>query len=397
MKIIMLSWEYPPKIVGGISRVVYELSQKLGDCGHQVHVITCSEENKNEIRQDNKVLVHMVSPYKLETANFMDWVVNLNFAFIEYCVKLINKIGPIDIIHAHDWLVAYASRVLKHSYRVPLICTIHATEHGRNKGIHNEIQRSIHNMEWWLTYEAWKTICNSNYMKNEIMNIFQLPDDKINVISNGVASNEFKDIKKDQYFRRKFASDNEKIILFVGRLVSEKGVHVLIDAIPKITSHYNDIKLVIVGKGPELNNLRNKTYEMGISEKVYFTGYINDYDLKLLYKCADIAVYPSIYEPFGIVALEAMAANVPVIVTDTGGLNEIVEHGIDGLKAYADNSNSLADCILELLYNPALCEGIKTKALLKVESEYNWNQISKKTYDVYKNVIKEYKESGWKL
>lgn len=397
MRILMLSWEYPPRIVGGIARVVYDLAQKLGEEKNEVHVITCWEQGTKELEKDKNVYVHRVHTYDVSTMNFIDWVLQLNFALIEHSNKLIHETGRFDIIHAHDWIVAFSARSLKCSYSIPLVSTIHATEHGRNWGIHNETQRYINNVEWWLSYESWKIIVNSYYMKNEVRNIFQLPEDKVHVIHNGVNPDKFKGYERDYEFRRRYASDNEKIVFFVGRLVNEKGAQVLLDSIPKIISHYNDVKFVIAGKGPQMDYLHGKAAEMRVLNRIIFTGYISDENLCKLYKCADVAVFPSLYEPFGIVALEGMVAEVPVVVSETGGLGEIVNHGIDGMKAYAGNSNSLADSILEILFNPEKAFEMKTRAFEKVKMMYNWDIISKQTLEVYYEVIAESIESEWKI
>jgi len=182
----------------------------------------------------------------------------------------------------------------------------------------------------------------------------------------------------------------------VGRLVNEKGIHVLIDAIPKVLSNYYDIKVVIAGKGPQLDYLKEKARQANIYEKIYFTGYISESDLLKLYKCADIAVFPSLYEPFGIVALEGIVAGVPIVVSDTGGLGEIVNHGYDGFKFYNGNANSLADCILDALYNPMKAKEMSERAMRKVENNYNWDTISEKTIDVYEQIIKENQNNNWK-
>ncbi|MCX7710761.1 MAG: glycosyltransferase family 4 protein [Clostridia bacterium] len=396
MRILMLSWEYPPRIVGGISRVVHDLAQKVGEQGNEVHVVTCYEQGAKDIEKDKNVFVHRIHTYDVSVYNFVDWVLQLNFALLEYSIKLINETGRFDIIHAHDWIVAFACRALKNSFSIPQVCTIHATEHGRNWGIHNDMQRYISGVEWWLTFESWRVIVNSEYMKHETNKVFQLPDDKIRVIPNGVDLDKFKGIERDLVFRRSFAADNEKIVFFVGRLVNEKGVHILVDAIPKIVQHYNDVKFVIAGKGPQLEYLKGKVWTMGIGHRVYFTGYIKDEELLKLYKCADVAVFPSLYEPFGIVALEGMVANIPVVVSDTGGLGEIVYHGIDGMKAYTGNANSLADSILEILHNPDKAEEMKSKALEKVNRIYNWDTITRQTMEVYQEIIDDCKRNQWK-
>ena len=171
------------------------------------------------------------------------------------------------------------------------------------------------------------------------------------------------------------------------RLVYEKGVQHLISAMPKILSNYNDAKLIVAGKGGMLDDLRGQVDAMGLSSKVYFTGYLNAKQVQKMYKCADVAVFPSTYEPFGIVALEAMLAGVPTVVSDVGGLNEIVEHRVDGMKSYAGNPNSLADSILELLLNPELCDKVTKQAKIKVKNEFNWAKIAQDTYFTYEKAI----------
>ena len=394
MKILMLSWEYPPRIVGGISRVVYDLAQTLAKKGNEVHVVTMWEEGSFDIERDKNVTVHRVHTYPINTYNFVDWALQLNFALAEYATKLIYEYGKFDLVHAHDWMVAYSARILKYSFSIPLICTIHATEHGRNWGIHNDTQRFISNVEWWLAFESWIVIVNSEYMRNEVKNVYNVPADKINVIHNGVDIDKFNGYEKDMNFRRRFAGDNEKIIFFVGRLVNEKGAHVLMDAIPKILNYYNDAKFIFAGKGPQSDHLKWLAKIMGVEHKVYFTGYVSDDELLKLYKCTDIAVFPSLYEPFGIVALEAMLAKVPIVVSETGGLGCIVEHGVDGMKSYTGHSGSLADSILELLHCPDKAEEIKKNAYKKVVEKYNWDKISAETLSVYQDVLNS--ANGWK-
>ncbi len=389
MKILMLSWEYPPRIIGGISRVVYDLAQNLGEAGNDVHVLTCWEPYTQEYEIDKNVTVHRVHVYNNPSSTFVEWVMQLNFAMVEYAVKLLQN-GEFDIVHAHDWLVAYASRVLKHSYNIPVISTIHATEYGRNNGIHTDISRTINNIEKWLMGESDSLIVNSKYMKDELISVFNINSDKIRVISNGVDLNKFDNTFKDLDFRKNYASPNEKIVFYVGRLVNEKGVHVLLNAIPKILHEFNDVKFVIAGKGPCLNNLIELSHELNVNEKIYFTGFVSEEVLLNLYMCSDIAVFPSTYEPFGIVALEGMVAGIPVVVSDAGGLNEIVNHKEDGMKFYSGNSNSLADCILELLKNHELSEKICNAALEKVQKLYNWNNISKTISDEYRYVISQF-------
>ena len=389
MKILMLSWEYPPRVVGGIARVVHDLSHRLYQDGHDVTVVTYRDGDVPYYENDNGVNVHRVDNFMISPNNFIDWIMQLNFNMIAKVGELISQGENFDVIHAHDWLTAYAGKTLKTSFNIPLVSTIHATEAGRNSGIQGETQKYINDTEWMLTYESSEVIVNSNYMKNELQRLFGLPYEKINVVPNGVNINLFNGVERDYSFRRQYAMDNEKIILFMGRLVYEKGIQNLIAAMPKILSNYHDAKLIVAGKGGMINELKAEVEALGLGNKVYFTGYLNSKNVQKMYKCADIAVFPSTYEPFGIVALEGMLSGTPVVVSDIGGLNEIVDHGINGMKSYAGNPNSLADSILALLFDQRLCDTVVRNAISKVKKDYNWQKIAQDTHFTYQKAIAE--------
>ena len=395
MRILMLSWEYPPKSVGGLAQHVYDLTNAMAKQGHQVHVITVGEAGVPQYQLVNGVHVYRVTPYQVSSRDFVTWAMQLNVAMLEKCLEIVHNLEePFDILHAHDWLVAYAARALKHALRLPLIATVHATEYGRNNGLHNDLQRHISDIEWWLCYEAWKIIVCSNYMQRELQHVFQVPTDKLKVIPNGVDLENFK--AKNQNIRRNdYAAADEKIVFYVGRIVREKGVQVLLEAVPKITYYHPKTKFVIAGKGPYLTSLKRQARRMGIEERVYFVGYVNDQTRNSLYQFADAAVFPSLYEPFGIVALEAMAARTPVVVSDTGGLAEIINHGINGLKAYTGNANSLADNILHILLNPQSADKLKERAYQEVTDKYSWSEIARQTAEHYRSVLSEYNCTQW--
>lgn len=394
MKILMLSWEYPPRVVGGIARVVYELSKKLSYEGHDVSVITYREGNSPYYEvEDSGVKVYRVDNTNINSLDFTSWVLQLNFSMIECANKLIQK-EKFDVIHAHDWLTAFTGKTLKQSFNIPLIATIHATEYGRNGGIHTKEQKYINDIEWMLTYEAQKIIVNSNFMKSESSRIFNADLDKIDVIPNGIDLDKFDNFTKDLDFRRRYAKDNEKIILTMGRMVNEKGIQHLICAMPKILNEYNDAKLVVAGKGPMLEELKDIAYRIGIAHKVYFTGYLSGDDVQKMYKNVDVAVFPSTYEPFGIVALESMLAGIPTVVSDVGGLDEIVKHGLTGLKSYAGNSNSIADSVLAILKDNNLAKKLSKNGQNEVLNNYSWEQIAEDTVKTYKEGIRIFKEEN---
>lgn len=395
MRILMLSWEYPPKSVGGLSNHVYNLSHALKSIGHEVHVITCEEGIAPIEENDNGVYIHRVTPYRIDTEDFTKWIMQLNFSMIEEAARIIRKTGKIDIIHAHDWLSAFSAKTLKWSFNIPMVCTIHATEEGRNNGIRTDMQRYISSTEWFLSYEAWKIISCSHYMKSQILNIFNVEDEKVWVIPNGVDCKAF-DIDCDFLsFRRQYALDYEKIVLFVGRHVFEKGVHLLIDAVPGIVSKYSNAKIVIAGIGPMTEELKDKVKRMGLSNKVLFAGYMDDESKNKLYKVADAAVFPSLYEPFGIVALEAMAAGCPVVVSDTGGLAELIDHKYNGMKMINGLTESLRDNVLELLFDEELARYVKKNAERTVSEKYTWGKVAKLTTEMYQKVKEEALDTEW--
>jgi glycosyltransferase involved in cell wall biosynthesis len=186
----------------------------------------------------------------------------------------------------------------------------------------------------------------------------------------------------------------EKIVLYVGRMVYEKGIHVLVNAVPKVLEKVN-AKFIIVGSGYMKEQLLNIVRSMRLEHKVLFMGFVDDETLIRLQKCADVSVVPSLFEPFGIVALEAMAAKSPAVVSDTGGLSEIVDHDVTGFKAYPNNPESLAWGITKILLDEGYRSYIRENAYRKVKEKYDWEKIAQQTKAIYKGVLGEYSKSFW--
>lgn len=397
LTVMMLTWEFPPRIIGGISPHVYYLSKSLVRNGVKVYVVTCDFPRAPQHEIVDGVEVFRIDSYKNPSPDFATWVYLMNVNMQKEAAALVNSLGrKIDVFHAHDWLVATAGIGLKHVFRKPLLATMHSTEIGRRNGIHFDYERMIHETEAWLTYEAWKVICCSNYMVSHVRWAFGLPGDKLIMVPNGVNAEVYAKAESDDLsqFRSKFALPEEKIVLFVGRLVHEKGVHVLVNAVPKVLEKVN-AKFIIVGNGYMKEQLSNLTKSIGLSHKVLFTGFIDDETLRKLQKCADVSVVPSLFEPFGIVALEAMAANSPLVVSDTGGLSEIVEHDVTGVKVYADNPDSLVWGITRVLLDENYAKRIRANAYKKVQETYDWNKIAQQTKAIYEAVLNEYSKSFW--
>jgi len=397
LSVMMLTWEFPPRIIGGISPHVYYLSKSLAKNGVKVYVVTCDFPGAPQHEVVDGVEIYRTDSYKNPSPDFATWVYLMNMNMQKEAAAIVKSLdGRVDVFHAHDWLVATAGIGLKHVFRKPFFATIHSTEIGRRNGLHLDYERMIHETEAWLTYEAWKVICCSDYMVSHVRWAFGLPEDKLIMVPNGVNAEVYSKNGKGDLgqFRRKFALPEEKIILFVGRLVYEKGIHVLVNAIPKVLEKAN-AKLVIVGNGYMKDQLSGLVGRIGLGHKVMFTGFLDDDTLRKLQMCADVSVVPSLFEPFGIVALEAMAAKSPVVVSDTGGLSEIVEHEVSGVKAYVDNPDSLAWGITKVLTDDKYADWLRTNAYKRIQEKYNWDKIAQQTKTIYSNVLNEYSKSFW--
>ena len=396
LTVMMLSWEYPPRVIGGISPHIYFLSKHLAKQDVKVYVITCDFPGAPAHEVIDGVEVYRIDSYKNPSPDFATWVYLMNMNMQKETAALMKKISAkVDVIHAHDWLVADAGIGLKHIFRKPLLVTMHSTEMGRRNGLHTTAEKMIHETEAWLTYEAWKVICCSDYMVSHVKYVFGLPNDKMVMVPNGVNTHSYDqvDINRSD-FRSKFALPEEKIVLYVGRLVYEKGIHVLINAVPKILSKVN-AKFIIVGSGYMKEQLLNIVRSMGLEHKVLFEGFMDEATLVRLQKCADVSVVPSLFEPFGIVALEAMAAKSPVVASDTGGLSEIIEHDVTGVKVYANNPDSLAWGITKVLQDDGYANHLRDNAYKRVQERFDWEKIAQQTKKIYEGVLGEYSKSFW--
>lgn len=395
MKILVLSWEFPPKIVGGIARHVGELYPELVKLGHEIHLITTEFGHAPLYEEVEGVRVHRVSvPHSY---SFFNWVVNMNTSMGHHGGKIVLEEGPFDIIHAHDWLVADAAIALKFHFKVPLIATIHATEYGRQNGLHTGEQWYVNGKENYLAHNAWRIIVCTNYMRNEVQWVLHSPGDKINVIYNGIRPE-----KKPRWqdfdawgFRRQFAEDDKKIVYYVGRMTYEKGVSVLLDAASKVIWEMGgNVKFVLIGGG-NADKLKKQAWDNGIWHNCFFTGFMSDQNLDKFQAIADCAVFPSLYEPFGIVALESFAARVPVVVSDTGGFPEVVKHTLNGITTRVNNPDSLAWGILEVLKNPGYAQWLIDNAYQDLQRHFSWPKLAVQTEAVYQQVVSERANTNW--
>ncbi|NLJ60014.1 MAG: glycosyltransferase family 4 protein [Firmicutes bacterium] len=405
MRVLMISYEYPPEVVGGLGAAVSGLARALARRGDYVQVISASSIGDAAPCREDGVIVSRVArsafPEGLDLyggggdAGFLRVAMEANFGLATRGVVEATRDGPYDIIHAHDWHSAFAAKSLKHALKIPLVFTVHSTEYGRNRGIHSDLQRYIHEIEWMGTYEAWRVICCSKYMSSELRRIFSLPEDKIDVIPNGVDPPHLPEQELINEIRSRYAGSGERLVFYVGRLVYEKGVHVLLSSIPKVLEEAKNTRFVIAGDGYYAGVLREKADNLGIGDHVSFVGRISDRERDAFYAIADAAVFPSLYEPFGIVALEGMARGVPVVVSDTGGLGEVVRHEETGLKVYSGDADSLAWGIKRALLDESLQEKLRRNGPVEVRERFSWDQVADLTFDVYRRVLSEAASVPW--
>ena len=379
---MMLTWEFPPRIIGGISTHVYHLSRALVEKGTSVRVITCDFPKAPAEEIIDGVLVSRVDSGRVPESNFLLWIYRLNSQMISKTTELLET-ERFDLIHAHDWVVGRAAVELKNRLDLPLISTIHATEIGRGGSLDGEYRRKVRDIERLLVEQSDGIICCSNYMLDHIQHVLGAVKTKIRVIPNGVEASRFNNGRQPQPIPTG-VSEDRKTILYVGRIVREKGIFTLLDAFEKLRKQGKDVSLVLVGEGPLKEDLAKEVLRRKLNDRVKLAGFVDEKELVSLYNSSDVFVLASHYEPFGMVALEAMASRVPVVVSDVGGLSEIVEDGITGVKVPASNPSTLAEGILRVLEDRELSEQLKENAYRAVQERYRWDMIAEKTIEAYR-------------
>ncbi|QED48638.1 glycosyltransferase [Cytobacillus dafuensis] len=385
-KILLLTWEYPPNIIGGLSRHVHGLAGGLHKKGYEVYVITANSNQQMQEEFTDGIHIYRVKPLLEKDNDFLSWIGGLNLAMIQKAMEL-SKIHHFSLIHAHEWLVGACGITLQEFLAVPLVVTIHATEFGRNNGIYNGLQRFIHEKEQQLINQTEQLIVCSTYMKKELQQVFSMKKNKkIWTIPNGIEEKDLKEIS-DEVLSAIPIQKNKRLIFSVGRIVKEKGFDTLIEAAYKLRLAYPDLYFIIAGKGPMLKEYRNNVIEKNLQDVVFFIGFVTDEQKNALFSKCTMAVFPSRYEPFGIVAIESLSKGIPTIASNTGGLKEIIQHEVNGLLMEAGNSDSLIEQTIFYLENESKALKIGSNGRKMVESEFSWERIANETNNVYKEAF----------
>ncbi len=402
MRLLFISWEYPPNVVGGIGKHVSELVQAFLALPDEVKtpfhldLLTPHSGNAPLVEALSKsVTVHRVETPMVNPLDLFNSVVDNNRYLVSKARALHDEV-PYSLIHVHDWLTASAGIELKHAWKIPLVTTVHATERGRHHShLPSETSHNINQLEWQVCFESWRLIVCSSYMAGELRRFFDVPLDKVTLIPNGVDVTPFASFADERVreLKGRFAPNGERLLFYVGRITPEKGVQVLLQALPSILERHPDVRLLVAGRNSE--QMQPLVDELGIREAVELLGFVDSETRDCLYRSVDAAVFPSLYEPFGIVALEAMAAGCNVIASEVGGLAEVVDHRRTGLTVRANDSQSIAWAVDQIFKDPVQAQAMRARALQEVTRSYNWGAIAASTLDMYRAVEAQRKGVNW--
>ena len=382
----MVSWEYPPVIIGGLGRHVYQLATALAADGHEVVVLSrrpsgtdpSTHPTTDEVHEGVRVIAAAQDPHEFEFGrDMMAWTLAMGHAMIRAGLTLQAKGWQPDIVHAHDWLVAHPAIALAEFFDVPMVSTVHATEAGRHSGwVSGQISRQVHAVESWFVRESDSLIACSASMSDEISELFGPDLAEIVVIRNGIDSSRWP-------FAPRRAHTGPPELLFIGRLEYEKGVHEVIAALPRIRRTHPGTTLTIAGDGTQQDWLVEVARKHKVLRCVRFVGRVDHDELLRLMHRADAAVLPSHYEPFGIAALEAAAAGIPLVTSNVGGLGEAVIDGETGVSFPPRDVAALAAAVRRVLDDPVAAQRRARAARERLTSDFDWHTVAAETAQVY--------------
>jgi glycosyltransferase involved in cell wall biosynthesis len=383
MRIALFSWESLHSIpVGGVAVHVTELAAALERRGHDVHVFTRPGAGQNHYDQVDGVHYHRC-PFSL-SPNFVDEVNNMCRSFVHRFFEVEDGSGRFDVVHAHDWLAVNSTVWIKQGRGHKSVLTMHSTEYGRNGNrFFTGPSQRVQDHERHGTYCADRVITVSGQLRDEIRWLYQLPDHKVHVVYNGVNAKVFDyDVDPGGVKRRYGIGPLEPMILFVGRMVVQKGPDILVRTIPSILRYYPNAKFVFAGDGHMRGDVTNIANQLGVGHALRMLGDRRGRELHDLYKACDIVAVPSRNEPFGIVILEGWSAHKPVVSTKKGGPAEFVWHGVNGLHV-DDTPDSVAWGLGTLLADHEKCRWMGRNGRAAVEAAFSWDTIAEQAEEVY--------------
>jgi glycogen(starch) synthase len=393
VRVLVVSWEYPPVVVGGLGRHVHELAVHVARLGHDVVVLcrqpsgTDAATHPTECRIVDGVRVLRVAedPPHLEFASdLVAWTLGIGHAMTRAGLGLLGGWRP-DVVHAHDWLVAHAAIALAEVAGVPLVATVHATEAGRHAGwLTLPLNQQVHSVEWWLANAADEVITCSRAMREEAAALFDLDAERITVLHNGIEPRGWAvPAAAVAAARRRYAPGGTPLLVYFGRLEWEKGVQDLLAGLRAIRAVHPGTRLAVAGRGRMGEQLVELARRLRVRRAVRFAGHLADTELAALLCAAEAVVLPSRYEPFGIVALEAAAAGAPLVASTAGGLAEVVVPGETGLAFEPGDVDGLVRSVCEVLDSPSAARSRARSARARLGTDFDWSTIAASTATLY--------------
>jgi glycogen(starch) synthase len=320
------------------------------------------------------------------------WVHQMNADMLAAGAELLDRFA-FDLVHSHDWLVAVAAERLSKRMRVPWVVTVHATEHGRHQGwVDKHPQSHIHGVERRMVHRADRVIACSEFMRGHVASVFGLPRRRIAAIPNGIDPSDLHVRGDLAALRAKYAAPDQKLVLLAGRLVYEKGFQVALDALPQAIRRVGRMRFLVAGTGTHERELRAQATRLGLNWHGTFAGWLGDDTLHSLYRIADLCVIPSLYEPFGLVALEAMASGCPCVAADTGGLREVVPSDV-GVRFRSRDAGALSRTIERVLTDADLHERLVVEGREHV-LRFDWTDVAASTADLYAGLLRQVSARG---
>ena len=391
MRTLTFSWEYPPVIEGGLARHVRKLSENLVGEGVEVHVLTRGSERLATREERHGVIVHRVAEpaFPRDVKAFVRWVASMNRDMGRRGCELDDELR-FDLVHSHDWLVAGAAEHVARRAARPWIATVHATEYGRHQGwVDKYPQSHIHAAERDMVRHADRIITCSRYMRSHVAKVFGIRSAKVIAMQNGIDPRDLEPVADDLgALRERYAKPHERLVLLVGRLVYEKGFHLALDALAPVVRELGNVRFVVAGTGTAEAELRRQAWRLGLHRTGVFLGWVGDDMLHSLYRIADLCIVPSIYEPFGIVALEAMASGCLCVVADTGGLREVVPgDGTVGLRFPSRDAAALQEILARVLTDDAERTQLVAEAREHV-LRFDWAEVARQTLGLYRSELR---------
>jgi glycogen(starch) synthase len=376
MKVLMLASELWPVFSGGLGVAAYELVKSFERTSGTKFTLGIPKLGwKGDLR--SKVIEAPLgvgySVYFYEGEPILNWnsfeeLMKFNLSLVESCER-----EEFEIVHANDWMTVPAMLIFKKRGK-KVVFHIHSTEYDRTN---DNPRQWVIEMEKMGANCADRVIANSYRLKEELVNRYGIDPNKIDVVYNGI------NLEKFNGFQGVLRKLGKNVVLFVGRLTIQKGVWQLLNSAKKVIEKKPDTKFIIVGSGPDKPYLIKTAINLGIEKNIIFTGKIGDIELLAAYRMCDVFVMPSVSEPFGIVALEALASRVPVIISKSSGVSEVLGHCI---KVDYWDIDLLASRILEVLEYAPLKSTLSRNGFSEV-SKLTWDRSARECEHIYRRIL----------